>query len=320
MFEEEDTAEAQLPLDGAGQKLRLRREEQKLTIEQVAAETRIPIRHLQSIENGDFSSLPSRAYAIGFSRTYANAVGLDAETVISEVRAELALSQGEPGEYHSSFEPGDPAKVPSKGLVWFAAIAALLLLAGIISVYGNYFAAGTGPGSLLPHSEGASAGLAQTDDAVDGANASGQAGGQGDAAQPSASGQVIFTSLEDGVWVRFYDGAGQRLMEKQMASGESFAVPEDATDPQIWTGRPDAFAITIGGQSVPKLAEDDFVMRDVGVSAQALLNRSQQTPEILREAEAVSQVETAPESEPATDLETEPAATPEAAPETTSAT
>ena len=314
MFEEEDTGEAQLPLDGAGQKLRLRREEQKLTIEQVAAETRIPIRHLQSIENGDFSSLPSRAYAIGFSRTYANAVGLDAETVISEVRAELALSQGEPGEYHSSFEPGDPAKVPSKGLVWFAAIAALLLLAGIISVYGNYFAAGTGPGSLLPQGEGASTGLAQTDDAVDGANTSDQAGGQGDATQPPASGQVIFTSLEDGVWVRFYDGAGQRLMEKQMASGESFAVPADATDPQIWTGRPDAFAITIGGQSVPKLAEDDFVMRDVGVSAQALLNRSQQAPEILQEAGAVSQVEPAPVTQPVT----EPAATPEAAPETTS--
>ena len=283
MLEENETKEAQLPLEGAGQKLRLAREEKKLTLEQVAAETRIPIRHLGSIEKGNFSALPSRAYAIGFSRTYATAVGLDAESLISEVRAELALSQGERGEYHSSFEPGDPAKVPSKGLVWFAAIAAALLLAGIISVYGNYFSAGMAPGSLFAGDETADAQLARSDGG-DVAPASGQADGEELAAQPPASGQVIFTSLEDGIWVRFYDGAGQRLMEKQMANGERFTIPADAANPQIWTGRPDAFAITIGGQSVPKLAEDDFVMRDVAVSAQALLNRTEQASETPPEA------------------------------------
>jgi len=295
MFDEEETAEAQLPLDGVGQKLRLRREEKSLTLEQVAAETRIPIRHLQSIEKGDFSALPSRAYAIGFSRTYANAVDMDAEALISEVRAELALSQGERGEYHSSFEPGDPAKVPSKGLVWFAAIAALLLLAGIISVFGNYFSAGTGPGSLLTGDDGAFEQLARSDD-DNASETSDQAGGQEQPAQQPASGQVIFTSLEDGVWVRFYDGAGQRLMEKQMANGERFAIPADANNPQIWTGRPDAFLITIGGQSVPKLAEEDFVMRDVAVSAQALLARSQQAPGTGPETAPETGPEIAPET------------------------
>ena len=149
MIEEEEQAAVQLPLDGAGQKLRLAREEKKLSVEQVAAETRIPIRHLQSIENGDFSALPSRTYAIGFSRTYANLVGLDQDAVVSEVRAELAVAQEEGQGYHSSFEPGDPAKVPSTGLVWFAVIAAILLVAGVVSFYGSYFSAGEGPASLL---------------------------------------------------------------------------------------------------------------------------------------------------------------------------
>ncbi|MEP5937032.1 MAG: RodZ domain-containing protein [Erythrobacter sp.] len=274
MIEEEKDAAEQLPLEGAGQKLRRAREDKSLSVEQVAAETRIPSRHLEAIEQGDFSALPSRAYAIGFSRTYANLLGLDQEAIISEVRAELAVAQEEGETYHSSFEPGDPAKVPSTGLVWFAAIAVVLLLAGIISFYGSYFSAGEGPASLLVQEEVSSeAELARagngTDAAADDAAAT---------AQPDG-GQVVFTALEDGVWARFYDGSGARLLEKQMANGERFIVPADADNPQIWTGRPDAFAITIGGQEVPKLAEDDFVMRDVSVTAAALLARGQNAEE-----------------------------------------
>lgn len=266
MTEEEDHAAEQLPLDGAGQKLRLGREAKKLSLEQVAAETRIPIRHLQSIESGQFSALPSRAYAVGFSRTYATVLGLDPDEIVSMVRADLAVAQEEDGTYHSSFEPGDPAKVPSKGLVWFAAIAALLLVAGIVSVFGNYFSAGQGPESLLVQEErerDAELALAEAEGTTE------------PAAVPPGDGQVVFTALEEGVWARFYDGAGQRLLEKQLADGETFVVPAEASDPQIWTGRPDAFSITIDGQPVAKLAEDDFVMRDVPISAQALLARTQ---------------------------------------------
>ena len=85
---------------------------------------------------------------------------------------------------------------------------------------------------------------------------------------------MVFTALEEGVWVKFYDANGVELLQKQMASGERFEIPSDAEGPQIWTGRPDAFAITIDGRSVPKLAEDDFVMRDVAISAEALLARA----------------------------------------------
>ena len=270
MIEEEKEATEQLPLEGAGQKLRRAREEKGLGIEQVAAETRIPSRHLEAIERGEFSALPSRAYAIGFSRTYASLVGLDQDAVISEVRTELALAEEEGETYHSSFEPGDPAKVPSTGLVWFAAIAVVLLVAGIISFYGSYFSAGEGPASLLAQEEATDGTeLTQADAGADAVP------GDAENALAPSEGQVVFTALEDGVWARFYDGSGARLLEKQMANGERFIVPADADNPQIWTGRPDAFAITIGGQEVPKLAEDDFVMRDVSVTAAALLARGQ---------------------------------------------
>jgi hypothetical protein len=63
-------------------------------------------------------------------------------------------------------------------------------------------------------------------------------------------------------------------MQKEMARGERYVVPADANGPQLWTGRPDALAITIGGRAVPKLAAEEQVMRDVPVSAAALRARA----------------------------------------------
>ena len=84
----------------------------------------------------------------------------------------------------------------------------------------------------------------------------------------------MFTSTQDGMWVRFYDGDESNvLMESLMGKGESYTVPDTASDPQVRTGRPDAFTITVGGKSVPRLAENDAVVSDVPVNAKALLAR-----------------------------------------------
>ena len=89
---------------------------------------------------------------------------------------------------------------------------------------------------------------------------------------------MVFTSEMDDTWVKFYDASGERLFEAQMAEGDSFTVPADADGPQVWTGRPYALAITVGGRSVPKLSEVDEIVRDVPVTAEALLARADAQP------------------------------------------
>jgi hypothetical protein len=101
----------------------------------------------------------------------------------------------------------------------------------------------------------------------------------GQARTPTAvSGPVVFTSEMDGTWVKFYDADGERLYEAQMDEGDSFTVPADAEGPQVWTGRPYALAITVGGRSVPKLSEVDEVIKDVPITAEALLARADAAP------------------------------------------
>lgn len=261
--EQNDVAE-ELQLDGVAQKLRRAREAKGYDLAQVAAETRIPIRHLEVIERGAFDELPARTYAVGFSRTYAKMVGLDDQEIASEVRAEL--SDGEESRYErvASFEPGDPAKVPSAGLAWFGAAAAILLFTGGAMYYTSYYGAGAGPAPLVAEPEPALANGGETGEVS-----------QASVSTAAGDGQVVFTALEDGIWVRFYDADGQRLLEKQMASGERFEIPNDAAEPRINTGRPDAFAITINGEPVPKLANEPRTVGDMQVSAVALLARAE---------------------------------------------
>lgn len=263
-----DTAmpEDELPLHGAGERLRLAREKAGMTLAQVAAETRIPQRHLEVIEAGRFAELPARTYAIGFSRTYARLLGLDEGQVLDEVRADLADSDPAERQRVATFEPGDPARVPSRGLTVLSIAAVILLLVGGAMFYSRVIAPGAGPASLLGPDK-APAGPASTAPAP--------------ASMPSPTptgGSVVFTSLEDGSWIKFYDASGKQLMQKQMAKGESYTVPADASGPMVWTGRPEAFAITIGGQAVPKLSGVQVTMKDVPVTAAALLARPAPTP------------------------------------------
>jgi len=239
--------------------LRAAREAKRLELSHIAAETRIPVRHLESIETGDFAALPSRTYAIGFAKNYASAVGVDPEQAADEVREEMAGGQVHATYMAGGNDLGDPAKLPSAGLAWFGAFAAILLAVGAIFFYNTYFGAGATPGSLIADSD--EAGEAVTD-----------ADGVEQASAPTG-GSVVFTALEDGIWVRFYEDGGERLFEGTMASGDTFELPASANDARINTGRPDAFSIMIGGQSVPKLADRPVTMGDTPISSEALLAR-----------------------------------------------
>ena len=251
---------------GAGALLRAEREERGLSLDHVSAETRIPVRHLETIEAGDFDALPARTYAIGFARTYARALEMDDAHITDLVRSELNEAGPRDSVVGRGMAPGDPAKLPSRGLAWFGAFAALVLLLGVVSFAGMYFQAGQGPASLLDtvEAENAATTLAEAP------------GDDGEAASTSKAlspdGQVVFTATGEGAWVRFYEENGDRLFEGVMEAGDTFELPPTARDPRINTGRPNLFQITIDGVAVAPLSEE-MVPIQAPISAQALLER-----------------------------------------------
>ena len=260
-----DTAHEPSMADGPGARLRAARQELRLDLAHVAADTRIPLRHLEAIEGDNYEALPSRAYAIGFSRTFAQAVGLDPAEITDMVRAELADGSMRRALPSPGIEPGDPARLPSSGLAWAMGAAVLVLAIGVFAFYRSYFGAGTEPGSLLEPAASETPAVAAAAAATP-------------APTPAANGPVVLTALEDGVWLRLYEEGGERLFERALKQGETVTVPPTASDPRINTGRPYALSVSVGGQEVPKLSDRPETISGVPVSAAALLARAAVTP------------------------------------------
>lgn len=74
------------------------REDKGLTIEEVAAKTKIQSEYLRALEENRFAELPGPVFAKGFVRTYARFLGMDEEETVrrfSESAQELYVEQNE---------------------------------------------------------------------------------------------------------------------------------------------------------------------------------------------------------------------------------
>ena len=81
-----------------GQLLRAAREASGASVDDVAAILRIRSDHLQALEDEDFERLPGSVYAIGFIRTYATHLDLNAAELIDRYKAATTLPHlEEPG-------------------------------------------------------------------------------------------------------------------------------------------------------------------------------------------------------------------------------
>jgi cytoskeleton protein RodZ len=241
-----------------GAKLRVAREAQGLSVQDVATRTRIAQRQLEAIERDDYAALPGIPYAVGFARAYARAVDVDEVAIAAEVREAVHGSDLGANRYEA-FEPADPARVPSRTLAWTLAAIVLLLVGGYIIWRTQLF--------TPPSSEE----IAAQEPARPAAR---PAGAAPVAPMPQ---MVVFTAVDD-VWLRIVDEAGERLKDGTMKKGESFTLPTGARNPTILTGRPQALNVTVGGKSVAPLGEADRTIADVPVSAEALLARGAQAP------------------------------------------
>ncbi len=261
---------AELSLDRAGPRLKRAREAAGKTLADVSAATKIPERLLAAIEASQFSSLPSRIYAIGFSRSYARLVGLDETAIVDEVRAEIDGDATRSDVITTqAFAPGDPARVPQLRLAISAGLGAVLVIvAGLVFWHSAYNPAGSLP-SILPNDAPSARKAAPVKSGLpSGVGAAGPG-----AIQPSG-GAVSLSALSPGLWVKVYEASGKVLFQHEMTLGQTFVVPADAQAPLIWTARPDALAFTVGGKPVPKLSETQKIIKGVPISAAALLARS----------------------------------------------
>ncbi|MCY7338925.1 MAG: DUF4115 domain-containing protein, partial [Sphingomonas bacterium] len=213
--------------ESVGQRLRAAREAKGMSIEDVAASTRIPTRHLLSLEESEWDKLPAPTYSVGFAKNNAAAVGLDKAEISDQLRGEMGSVL--PAHYTTApenFEPLDSDRSMPKGIV-FGAIAAVIAIVLLLSWLSN---------RELKSDDATS--IAATDNVA-----------AASATNPVGAPAVVITANE-AVWIEVRDGA-TILKQGELAAGQSFEVPTSAAAPQLTTAKPEALRISVGTADAP---------------------------------------------------------------------
>jgi cytoskeletal protein RodZ len=79
-----DSSQAQNPCSGEAHDLKTIREKRGITLQDIYLESRVSVKNLNAIENRNYSLLPSPFIAKSFIKTYANAIGVNAEAIIGD--------------------------------------------------------------------------------------------------------------------------------------------------------------------------------------------------------------------------------------------
>ena len=242
-----------------GERLRVAREKKKLSLEDIATQTRIPLRHLENLEAGDWSKLPAPTYTIGFAKSYASAIGLDRTEIGDDLRAEMGGQRFDAGS-PEVFEPADPARTMPRWLV-LSAIGAIVLLVVVMTWLNNR---SLEPEAAAPAPEATAIAPTQQAGPV-----------QTQPAQPQAqpaqapSGAVVLTAT-DAAWIQVTDG-GKTLFSGELAAGQSYTVPQTATAPLLKAGKPEALRVTVGSAVAPPVGTPGKVASNVSLAPADLM-------------------------------------------------
>ena len=240
-----------------GERLRAAREDKQLSLEDIAAQTRIPRRHLESIEAADWDRLPAPTYTIGFARSYASVVGLDRAEIADQLRDEMG-GQRSAATTPEVFEPVDPARTMPRSLV-FGAILAVIVLVLAMSWFSRR--------SLEQPDE--------TPDNAAAATAAAPSQPAGPPAAPPSAQQPVALTATDAVWLQVYERAGPILFAGTLQPGQTFQVPPTAAAPLLKTGKPEALRVTVGNTVAPPVGPPAATVSDVSLLPADLLRPDQ---------------------------------------------
>lgn len=267
-----------------GARLAAARKVAGLDLGDIARDTRVPLRHLSAIEADAHDSLPALPYTIGFVKTLARAVGVDAEAAAAQFRAETSKTAHVPAAI--ALEPLDERRLPPRELVVFSVIAVVALLGALIAYAAGLFDKAPPPPPVVVAAPAPAAPPPATTPAGTPAGKLGPIVAAGpDIAAPvaaapvtvAAGAQVTLTPTED-VWVKIYDAQKTTVKSGIIKAGETYVVPADPPGLKLWTGKAGVLGIAVGGKALPPLGGPAQTIKDVSLVPADLVARSAPAP------------------------------------------
>lgn len=122
-----------------GEKLKKIREDRRISLNEISRVTKIQIRYLECLEQGDYDQLPVDVYVKGFLRSYADFLGVDEKILLRLYEKEKGIKKNiEKDKKPKIFEKTKPINISSfvftpKKIIISAII--ILVLAGLFFIY-----------------------------------------------------------------------------------------------------------------------------------------------------------------------------------------
>lgn len=260
-----------MPLHGSvGAILAAARKAASLELTDVARETRVPLRHLRALEADSHDGLPALPYTTGFVKAFARTVGLDAEAISAQFRAETSKTAHVPAQ--APLAPLDERRLPPRGLVIASVAALVLLVGGLWAFSAGLFETVPPPPAVAaaPVVVPSDADVSPTAAQLDGGVAVAAPLPVATPAGPAQTGAVAFTPTED-VWVKLTDRvSGDAVKVGILKRGERYVVPGDPARLVLRTGKAGTLGITVGGRAIAPLGGQVETVSNISLDPVAL--------------------------------------------------
>ncbi len=243
---------------GLGEWLRRTRSNAGLTLDSAAARTRINRDYLEALEAMDPRGLPSRAYCVGYLRTYAQFLGLDPAACVDKFKAELEVDVGRATPTAS--QERREIRLP-RGM-----IGTVLILIGVVAAAGWY-------GNYVSRSE-ALAGVSAPVEAL----LSDEAPLVDEAALSSPTNDAVWSGLPEArstgglileaagpVSIEVRDASGRILVSRALDPGDVYRAPDE---PGLTLSATDAGAllVRVAGRPLGALGEPGVAVDNVSAA------------------------------------------------------
>ena len=200
-----------------GNELKNARRAAGLSLNDVSVRLCISIRYLKAIEGGDPALIPGTTYMLGFVRSYARLLKLDADEFCNRVIDNMPKNALRP-EYQAVGNVVETSEYPIRYIV--GAVAVVVLVYGGWYLYRNDFFSAPTPlpdevAFISPDIEDAPASVVP-------------AGAGGDDDAPATDAPVIVLKATVATWVEIETAAGAVLVARLLAEDEVVAVAPDA--------------------------------------------------------------------------------------------
>lgn len=240
-----------MPVDRpVGEILRQARLYHKLSISDVERALNIRAIQIEAIETNHCEHLPAQVYAIGFVRSYASYLGLDADRIVALFKAQSAGSAPQP-DLHFPVAARQ-AHLPSALMLAVSVLVCVVVL--------SFWWSGDSDAdvSAIPEvSQELKTNLEETmlpkaPPVV---------------AEPAQKGVVL--EIKESSWVQIQDGSGKNVVSRVLNKGEKFFVP-DRPDLTMSLGNAGGVQFTVNGEVLPLLGQAGDVRRDIPLDVQKL--------------------------------------------------